>query len=105
MKIEDELGKFYDDEINKVSVPHTPRFYGSQQYSQTACNGQLFRFAFAALIAIAFIPLIYGASNPSTLAVKTADLCRTYEINTIISEGLLDLHEIVSKSIFSGGKK
>lgn len=105
MKIENFLGRYYEEEISRVEIPPCPDLNTGTIYSRTENNHPLFRFAFAALIALAFIPLIYNSTRPSTLAIRANEVCSNVELNSRISAGLINLHKIVSNSLISGGKK
>ena len=105
MKIEKEMKDYYQSEIERVEIPPCPTAAGRSEFKPIRKGFLPLRIAVAAIIALSFIPLIPGAAQPSVLAVRTAEICRTYELDTRISKGLLDLYKIASKSISTGGKK
>ena len=102
MKIEKALYEHFEEQINQVDIPALPIFLHNKNRTSSRV---ILKIAAAAIIILAFMPFIYRINSPSILATKAAYFCEYHDLNTRIPEGLLELKEIASYSLFSGGKK
>ena len=103
MKSERILREYYQNRINEVNVPPVPVYSSKNQHSVT--SGRFTALAFAAVIALLFIPLFRYADTPPVLAMKAADFSREYKVGKRITEGIINLQKIAGYSSISGGKK